>query len=100
MSQVFFALNRALIFKWIWRFISHDSSLWARFIQAIYGIKGALDISHNIPKRSSLWLDIIHEVKHLSHKGIDICSFLKKKKKLVMVNALNFGKIVGSVMSL
>lgn len=29
----FFALNRALIFKWIWYFMSYDSSLWARFIQ-------------------------------------------------------------------
>nr|GEV66188.1 RNA-directed DNA polymerase, eukaryota, reverse transcriptase zinc-binding domain protein [Tanacetum cinerariifolium] len=29
----FFALNRALLFKWILRFISHDSSLWSRFIK-------------------------------------------------------------------
>ena len=26
----FFALNRALLFKWIWRFISNDLSLWYR----------------------------------------------------------------------
>ncbi|GJS25963.1 hypothetical protein Tco_0486583 [Tanacetum coccineum] len=37
------------------------SSLWARFIQAIYGMKGALYNSHNIPKRNSPWLDIIRE---------------------------------------
>ncbi|GJY08886.1 RNA-directed DNA polymerase, eukaryota, reverse transcriptase zinc-binding domain protein [Tanacetum coccineum] len=75
----FFALNRALIFKWIWRFISNGSSLWTRFIQAIYGSKGALDYSHNIPMRSSPWLDIICEVRRLSHKGIDLCFFMKKK---------------------
>nr|GEX65261.1 RNA-directed DNA polymerase, eukaryota [Tanacetum cinerariifolium] len=32
----FFALNRALLLKWIWRFLSHSSSLWTRFIKAMY----------------------------------------------------------------
>nr|GEW61541.1 RNA-directed DNA polymerase, eukaryota [Tanacetum cinerariifolium] len=26
----YFALNRALLFKWVWRFVSQDSSLWSR----------------------------------------------------------------------
>ncbi|GJY36637.1 RNA-directed DNA polymerase, eukaryota [Tanacetum coccineum] len=36
----FFALNRALLFKWIWRFISNDSSLWlpTRFNLSFRGI--------------------------------------------------------------
>ncbi|GJR53713.1 RNA-directed DNA polymerase, eukaryota, partial [Tanacetum coccineum] len=55
----FYALNRALIFKWIWRFIPHDTSLWARFIKAIYGTKGALDISISLPSRCSPWLNIL-----------------------------------------
>ncbi|GKA64624.1 hypothetical protein Tco_0764331 [Tanacetum coccineum] len=42
-------------------------------------MKGALDNSHNIPKRNSHWLDIIREVKRLSYKGIDLSSFMKKK---------------------
>ncbi|GKC35381.1 RNA-directed DNA polymerase, eukaryota [Tanacetum coccineum] len=33
----FYALNRALLFKWVWRFISQDNSLWARVISAIHG---------------------------------------------------------------
>ncbi|GJZ13825.1 hypothetical protein Tco_0804878 [Tanacetum coccineum] len=33
----FFALNRALLLKWVWRFISGDGSLWCKVIQAIYG---------------------------------------------------------------
>nr|GEV92958.1 RNA-directed DNA polymerase, eukaryota [Tanacetum cinerariifolium] len=33
----FHALNRALLFKWIWRFISGDNSLWCRFIKAMHG---------------------------------------------------------------
>ncbi|GJY69431.1 RNA-directed DNA polymerase, eukaryota, reverse transcriptase zinc-binding domain protein [Tanacetum coccineum] len=33
----FFALNRALIFKWIWRFHSQGFSLWSSVIKAIQG---------------------------------------------------------------
>nr|GEW99156.1 hypothetical protein [Tanacetum cinerariifolium] len=33
----FFALNRALLFKLIWIFMSHGTSLWSRFIKALYG---------------------------------------------------------------
>ncbi|GJV00654.1 RNA-directed DNA polymerase, eukaryota [Tanacetum coccineum] len=39
----FCALNRALLFKWVWRFFSHGSCLWTRFIKAIYGEDGALN---------------------------------------------------------
>nr|GEW49232.1 RNA-directed DNA polymerase, eukaryota [Tanacetum cinerariifolium] len=35
----FFALNRALLLKWVWRFISQDGSLWSRVIRALYGPK-------------------------------------------------------------
>ncbi|GKA00297.1 RNA-directed DNA polymerase, eukaryota, reverse transcriptase zinc-binding domain protein [Tanacetum coccineum] len=39
----FFALNRALLFKWVWRFRSHQSSLWAKVIKGIHGKDGKLD---------------------------------------------------------
>ncbi|GJV50662.1 RNA-directed DNA polymerase, eukaryota, reverse transcriptase zinc-binding domain protein [Tanacetum coccineum] len=35
-----FALNRALLMKWFWRFYSHNDSLWSRVIKAIYGVDG------------------------------------------------------------
>ncbi|GKE32739.1 RNA-directed DNA polymerase, eukaryota, partial [Tanacetum coccineum] len=38
----FYALNRALIFKWIWRFRTQNSSLWGSVIKAIYGIDGMI----------------------------------------------------------
>ncbi|GKD70486.1 hypothetical protein Tco_1324576 [Tanacetum coccineum] len=31
-----YALNRGLMFKWVWRFISQGSSLWARVIKTIH----------------------------------------------------------------
>ncbi|GJY35856.1 RNA-directed DNA polymerase, eukaryota [Tanacetum coccineum] len=60
-----FALNRALLFKWIWRFITNGYSLWSRVIKAFYGNRGAIDIIHNSSRRSP-WLDIIREFKSLS----------------------------------
>ncbi|GJV59040.1 RNA-directed DNA polymerase, eukaryota [Tanacetum coccineum] len=41
----FFALNRALLLKWVWRFISGDGSLWCKVIQAIYGSKFDLHVT-------------------------------------------------------
>nr|GFA02946.1 RNA-directed DNA polymerase, eukaryota, reverse transcriptase zinc-binding domain protein [Tanacetum cinerariifolium] len=35
-----YALNRALMFKWVWRFTTQQSSLWARVIKAIHGDDG------------------------------------------------------------
>nr|GEV61327.1 retrovirus-related Pol polyprotein from transposon TNT 1-94 [Tanacetum cinerariifolium] len=32
-----FALNRGLMFKWVWRFLTQGSSLWARVSKAIHG---------------------------------------------------------------
>nr|GEY96783.1 RNA-directed DNA polymerase, eukaryota, reverse transcriptase zinc-binding domain protein [Tanacetum cinerariifolium] len=37
-----YALNRGLMCKWIWRFYSQNSSLWARVIKAIHGEDGKL----------------------------------------------------------
>nr|GEX24020.1 RNA-directed DNA polymerase, eukaryota, reverse transcriptase zinc-binding domain protein [Tanacetum cinerariifolium] len=37
-----FALNRSFMFKWVWRFITHKKSLWARVIKAIHGDDGKI----------------------------------------------------------
>ncbi|GKF70179.1 hypothetical protein Tco_0203236, partial [Tanacetum coccineum] len=73
-----FAYNRALLFKWIWRFLANGASLWSRFISAIYGIRGALDISSSYSRRSP-WLDIVNEIRKLASKGIDLLSRVKNK---------------------
>ncbi|GJT15049.1 hypothetical protein Tco_0873755 [Tanacetum coccineum] len=73
-----FAFNRALLFKWIWRFISQDSSLWTRFIKALYGDHGSID-NPSALSRKSPWSDIIKEVSALALKGINLLSFIKKK---------------------
>ncbi|GJT52968.1 RNA-directed DNA polymerase, eukaryota [Tanacetum coccineum] len=69
----FFALNRALLFKWVWRYLSQDNSLWFRVIAAIHGsIIHPLSAAYN-----SIWSSIIKEVKFLKDKGIDLISHCK-----------------------
>nr|GEU92183.1 RNA-directed DNA polymerase, eukaryota, reverse transcriptase zinc-binding domain protein [Tanacetum cinerariifolium] len=41
-----YALNRALMFKWVWRFTTQRSSLWARVIKAIHGDDGNMGKYH------------------------------------------------------
>lgn len=73
----FFALNRALLFKWIRRFLSNLDALWVRVIQAIYGNIGCL--GHMIlPKRSSVWVVILYAMLDLRKKGIDLFANCKK----------------------
>nr|GEU48832.1 RNA-directed DNA polymerase, eukaryota [Tanacetum cinerariifolium] len=71
----FFALNRALLFKWAWRFISNDNSLWYRVMLAIYGPN--IQVCSSAPR--SLWCSIIKEIQNLKNKGVDLIFFCKKR---------------------
>ncbi|GJR35581.1 hypothetical protein Tco_1211265 [Tanacetum coccineum] len=69
----FFALNRALLFKWVWHYLSHDNSLWSRIISALHGLNGhVLSAAFN-----STWSSIITEVNSLKVKGVDLISHCK-----------------------
>nr|GEW66114.1 RNA-directed DNA polymerase, eukaryota [Tanacetum cinerariifolium] len=65
----FFAISRALLSKWVWRFLSQTSSLWTRTIKAIHGEKENLG-SHGNITRCSPWLDIV--------RGINVFRFKAK----------------------
>nr|GEV95984.1 hypothetical protein [Tanacetum cinerariifolium] len=69
------ALNRALLLKWVWRFISQDGSLWFRVIKALYGT--SID-SHPVIL-SSNWCSIIHELHLLVGKGFHFLDHCKKR---------------------
>ncbi|GJW02387.1 RNA-directed DNA polymerase, eukaryota, partial [Tanacetum coccineum] len=69
----FYALNRALLVKWVWRFLSGDNSLWARVIYAMHGSnRQVLSASH-----SSSWSSIIKEINTLKAQGVDLISHCK-----------------------
>ncbi|GKB67735.1 RNA-directed DNA polymerase, eukaryota [Tanacetum coccineum] len=69
----FYALNRALLFKWVWRFISKDNSLWSRLISSIHGSQFQ---AHSF-RYSSTWNVIVREVNVLKNQGIDLLSHCK-----------------------
>nr|GEX54126.1 RNA-directed DNA polymerase, eukaryota, reverse transcriptase zinc-binding domain protein [Tanacetum cinerariifolium] len=73
-----YALNRAFMFKWVWRFTTQRSSLWARVIKAIHGDDGKIGKYHK-SAILSLWLDIVHELELFKQQGIDVNSFIHKK---------------------
>ncbi|GJX31521.1 RNA-directed DNA polymerase, eukaryota, reverse transcriptase zinc-binding domain protein, partial [Tanacetum coccineum] len=73
-----FALNRGLMFKWVWRFITQKNSLWAKVITAIHGDDGKIGKTVK-PTFPSIWLNIIQEVAVMKLKGIDVVSFIKPK---------------------
>ncbi|GJW69692.1 RNA-directed DNA polymerase, eukaryota [Tanacetum coccineum] len=54
----FHALNRALLLKWVWRFVSQDGSLWFRVIRALYGSSIGSHPTH----MSSNWCSIIRNL--------------------------------------
>nr|GEY76005.1 RNA-directed DNA polymerase, eukaryota, reverse transcriptase zinc-binding domain protein [Tanacetum cinerariifolium] len=70
-----YALNRALLFKWIRRFISKKKSIWASVIKALHGEDGKIGkhINHSYP---SIWISIIKEVESLKDKGMDLLQFI------------------------
>ncbi|GJT17785.1 RNA-directed DNA polymerase, eukaryota, reverse transcriptase zinc-binding domain protein [Tanacetum coccineum] len=72
--SIYYALNRALLIKWVWRFISQDNSLWFRLITSIHGSHIQNLSSYN----SSTWNAIIREVNVLQAQGIDLISHCKK----------------------
>nr|GEU77497.1 RNA-directed DNA polymerase, eukaryota [Tanacetum cinerariifolium] len=66
----FYALNRALLFKWVWRYISGDSSLWCRFIKAMHDIT----LSKTSKFRFSNWITIVREVFRIKDCVVDLLS--------------------------
>ncbi|GKE14388.1 RNA-directed DNA polymerase, eukaryota, partial [Tanacetum coccineum] len=65
-----YALNRALLFKWVWRFLSKDNSVWSRLISSIHGD----NFSNVAASHSSLWKTISREILSIKSQGIDLIS--------------------------
>ncbi|GJS71221.1 RNA-directed DNA polymerase, eukaryota, reverse transcriptase zinc-binding domain protein [Tanacetum coccineum] len=73
-----FAMNRGLLFKWIWEFRTQGNSLWARVIKAIHGVDECLGVN-SMEKRPSCWMSIIKEMDVLKTKGIDLMNHIRIK---------------------
>ncbi|GJV22614.1 RNA-directed DNA polymerase, eukaryota [Tanacetum coccineum] len=73
-----FAMNHALLFKWIWKFMTQPDSLWVSVIKAILGRGGNLERDVPVGK-SSIWLDCIRSMTWLKDRGVDLLSYVQKK---------------------
>ncbi|GJR24575.1 hybrid signal transduction histidine kinase M [Tanacetum coccineum] len=74
----FYALNRALLFKWIWRFYTQDTSLYAKVIKGIHGEDGKIGKAvSNL--YSSTWLDIVKEIDSLNQQCMNFVGYIHKK---------------------
>lgn len=73
-----FALNRSLMFKWIWRFYSQKNSLWESVIQAIYGIDGNVSMKNKF-RMNSCWSSIVKEMRLMANRGMDIFAFINRR---------------------
>ncbi|GJY21255.1 RNA-directed DNA polymerase, eukaryota [Tanacetum coccineum] len=73
-----YALNLALLFKWIWRFRASRPALWIKIIKAIHGNTGHLDCTISSPSGCSVWLGVLKAIAKLKSKGVDLLEFAKK----------------------
>nr|GEZ29439.1 RNA-directed DNA polymerase, eukaryota, reverse transcriptase zinc-binding domain protein [Tanacetum cinerariifolium] len=64
-----YALNRGMMFKWVWRFLYHDKSLWASVIKAIHRVDGNIGKCSRTSNKSC-WENILNEVKVTPRGGV------------------------------
>nr|GEV35304.1 RNA-directed DNA polymerase, eukaryota, reverse transcriptase zinc-binding domain protein [Tanacetum cinerariifolium] len=76
--SILFALNWALIFKWVWRFFSQKNSLWVIVVKALHGEDEKIGKNAQ-PRYPSTWFNIINEIESLKLHGIDLVSFITPK---------------------
>nr|GEV77415.1 RNA-directed DNA polymerase, eukaryota, reverse transcriptase zinc-binding domain protein [Tanacetum cinerariifolium] len=69
----FFALNRALLLKWVWRYLVQDGSLWYHIISAIYDSRLKCHFRNTL----SPWGVILREVHQLASKSFNFHSHCK-----------------------
>ncbi|GKD91180.1 RNA-directed DNA polymerase, eukaryota, reverse transcriptase zinc-binding domain protein [Tanacetum coccineum] len=72
-------LNIGLLFKWIWRFLTRPSDLWANVIISIYGHHGGVLNVMTRRLKQTTWGSIFSSVKRLKDKGIDLLSLCSRK---------------------
>nr|GEW35610.1 hypothetical protein [Tanacetum cinerariifolium] len=74
-----YATNCSLLFKWVWHFLTQESSLWYRFITAIYGTMGAAMDVQKPTNKGFIWYDLFHALSTLNKQGVDLLAFMRRK---------------------
>jgi len=51
-----YGFNRALLYKWKWRFLDNPTSLWVKVIKILFGQDGGLGVNMHCRNVGSIWL--------------------------------------------
>ena len=63
------ALNKALLYKWKWRFGINHNALWCKVIKACHGNDGGVGSRHGHGRGTGVWKGIITIIDSLHDKG-------------------------------
>nr|GEW84743.1 RNA-directed DNA polymerase, eukaryota, reverse transcriptase zinc-binding domain protein [Tanacetum cinerariifolium] len=80
-----FTLNRALLFKWMWRFHNDINALWSRFIRAVHGIDllSYMKIKVGNDLNTKFWEDVWMGNKNFKTSFLRIYALESDKKHTV-----------------
>ncbi|GJR04144.1 RNA-directed DNA polymerase, eukaryota, reverse transcriptase zinc-binding domain protein [Tanacetum coccineum] len=73
-----YALNVALLFKWIWRFRCNPNDLWVKVVKDLHGCdgecekNGGIGTCRRLTSQQSTWNAILNSVAKLKDKGVDL----------------------------
>nr|GEX44072.1 RNA-directed DNA polymerase, eukaryota, reverse transcriptase zinc-binding domain protein [Tanacetum cinerariifolium] len=70
--------GRGLMFKWMWRFYTQNTTLWVWVIKAIHGDDRKVE-GYVKDGAKSCWLSIVNEINSLKNKGINLLDFMHVK---------------------
>ncbi|PWA47507.1 RNA-directed DNA polymerase, eukaryota [Artemisia annua] len=75
------AFNKALLFKWIWRFRDNPNALWARIVTSIHGGRGEGGSRPSFSRFGGLspWVNIGRAMEQLVVKGLHLDNFCRIK---------------------
>ncbi|GJV16336.1 hypothetical protein Tco_1361659 [Tanacetum coccineum] len=63
-------LNIGLLFKWVWRLLTHPSDLWARVVINIHGSNGGIFDDHARYSSASPWCSIMKSINNIKRKDV------------------------------
>ena len=69
------SFNKAMLFKWRWRFFHNPNALWVSVIKAIHGTSGRCSDLSTIGAPSGPWKGIVTVIRQLIDRGADFREF-------------------------
>ncbi|GJX27560.1 RNA-directed DNA polymerase, eukaryota, reverse transcriptase zinc-binding domain protein [Tanacetum coccineum] len=74
-----YGFNRALLYKWKWRFRTAPDALWVKIIKSLFGHDGGLLVYKYTGNSNSIWVNILKASKELESKNVGLDALVKKQ---------------------